>query len=81
MAIQDLINTDASTLISNPWFLALLLIATAWKFAWYGVALWKTIETKKRVHFIVLFALMAVMNDLGIIPIAYLLWTKNKGKK
>lgn len=81
MAIQDLLGTDIGGLVNNPWFIAFLIVVTAWKFAWYGAALWQTIQKKKMTHFIVLFALMSVLNDLGIVPIIYLLYNKNKSKK
>jgi hypothetical protein len=80
MVLESLMNAELQSILSNPWVLTLLIITTAWKFLWYGLALWKTIEDKKKYHFMVFFALMMVVNDLGIIPIIYLVWNRYKAK-
>jgi hypothetical protein len=80
MNFQDLGSLDAETLFNNPWVLVGVAIVTLWKFSWYGLALWKTVELKKKYHFMVFFALMMVLNDLGIVPIIYLIWQKYRAK-
>jgi hypothetical protein len=80
MALENLASAGLQSIVSNPWILAIFLITTAWKFAWYGLALWNTVENKKKYHFMIFFALMMVINDLGIIPIIYLLLDRYKAK-
>jgi len=57
-------------------FIAVLL----WKLIWYGLALFRTIEKKHKAWFVVLFASVFLLNDLGILAIIYLLITRDKKK-
>ena len=81
MNLEQLANPDLNALLADPRFLTLILIITVWKFAWYGAALWKNIEDKNKKLFIVFFALMMVLNDVGLVPIIYLAYQKYKNKK
>ena len=58
-------------------FIAVLL----WKLIWYGLALFRTIEKKHKAWFVVLFAAVFLLNDLGILAILYLIITRKKKKK
>jgi uncharacterized protein DUF5652 len=65
----------------SPWFIAIVLVAIAWKFYWYGLALWHNIENKNKKHFMIFFVLMFVINDLGLVPIIYLAFNKKHKNK
>ncbi len=62
--------------ISNGW-LIILVTAVAWELAWKGIALWKAGRRNQMEWFIILL----VINSVGILPIAYLLISKNKKLK
>jgi hypothetical protein len=81
MTLEQLVNPDVNALLANPLFLTIILVTTAWKFAWYGAALWKTVEDKNKKLFVVFFALMMVLNDVGLVPIVYLAYEKYKKAK
>ena len=81
MALESLYGVDLGSLLTNPWFLVFVLVTAAWKFAWYGLVLWKNIQEKNKKHFIIFLVLMMVVNDLGIIPIVYLMITQKKKAK
>jgi len=78
MVFENIAALGIEESFTIPWFLALIIITALWKFTWYGIALWQTIERKKKVHFVIFVVLMMVLNDLGIVPIIYLLVTKKK---
>ncbi len=58
--------------------LALVILVTVWKLVWYGIALYKTIERKQLVWFVVLFIATFLLSDLGILAIVYLLIYRKK---
>ncbi len=83
MAAYDSVATQFGV---DPWILILaFVIALAWKFFWYGLALYKAIEKKHKTWFVVLViggGLAYFFNDLGILAIIYLILHKDKkGKK
>lgn len=60
---------------NNPMQFAPYFITVAvWDLAWKGVALWKASQRKEKGWFVVLL----IVNSAGILPIIYLLATKNK---
>lgn len=58
----------------------LLLVMVTWKLIWYGIALYKTIKENNKKWFVIFFVAAFVLNDVGILPIVYLLMDKYKGK-
>ena len=80
MALENLYGANIGELLANPWFIVLIVVTSAWKFAWYGVVLWQTIQKKDKRLFIIFLVLMMILNDLGIVPIVYLLVQKYKKK-
>lgn len=61
-------------LAKNPWFLIPVLI---WTLVWKGTALWKCGRNNQLYWFIALL----VINTVGLLEIAYLLWfQKDKNK-
>ena len=82
MADLTSINTDTLALIeSNPWLMWIIIALLVWKLVWYGLALWKTIKKEQKGWFVVLFVAAFVLNDLGILPIIYLIIYRDKKKK
>jgi hypothetical protein len=81
MAFETLLGGNLESLLSDPKLLILLIVVMIWKLTWYSIALWDTIEKKKKNLFVIFLVLMFVLNDLGIVPIVYLLIEKNKIKK
>jgi len=61
---------------SNYILLTLIIFLLIWKLIWYGIALYKTIENKQKIWFVVLFVSAFVLNDLGLLPILYILLNK-----
>lgn len=59
----------------------LIILVTLWKLIWYGLALYKTIERKQIVWFVVLFVAAFLLGDLGILAIIYLLVYKKHSTK
>ncbi len=57
--------------IPTEW-LIILIILLVWKFIWYGIALFKTIERKQITWFTVLFIATFLLGDLGLLAIIYL---------
>lgn len=59
----------------------IVLVALAvWDLVWRGLALWKAAKKRQKWWFVALL----VLNTVGILPIAYLLWNrpeKDKGVK
>lgn len=74
-------NTWLETAIADPKFLYLALAMLVWKLVWYGLAIYKTIGKQQKKWFVVLFVCAFILNDLGILPIIYLLIYRNRGKK
>ena len=55
------------------WFLLLVPILVLWNLAWRGTALWRSARRNQPVWFVFLI----VLNTVGILPIIYLLVTRN----
>ena len=58
-------------------FLGLILLVAFWSLIWKGFALWRAGQHKSVGWFIVLL----IFNTAGILPILYLIFTKNPNKK
>lgn len=57
--------------------LSLLILAAVWTLVWKGLALWYSAQARHKVWFVV----MLIFNTLGLLPIIYLIWFKEKPKK
>lgn len=58
-------------------FVSIIILLAFWSLIWKGFALWRAAQKKSVGWFIVLLFL----NTAGILPILYLLFTKNPNKK
>lgn len=58
----------------------IVFIFFIWKLIWYSLALYKTIERKQKIWFIVLFVCAFVLGDLGILAMIYLYRYRDKKK-
>ena len=79
MALENLslMNTQIETYLQqNPWLLTVLLLVLLWKLIWYGFAIYRSIELKQKNWFVVLFVCAFLLNDLGLLPILYLVLNK-----
>jgi MFS superfamily sulfate permease-like transporter len=56
------------------WVLVALPLLVLWDIAWRGMALWRSARRTDLIWFVVLL----VVNSLGILPIVYLLLTRDK---
>lgn len=56
--------------ISDTWLIPLIL----WTLIWKGIALWKTGRNNQIYWFIAIL----ILNTIGLLPIAYLLWFQKK---
>jgi hypothetical protein len=70
-----------SYLEANPYMMSILVIILIWKLVWYGLALYQSIQLKQKPWFVVLFLGTFVLNDLGILPIIYLIIYRDKNKQ
>jgi len=75
------LTTQADMYAAYPWLIYIIIITLVWKLIWYGLALFSTIEKKQKSWFVVLFIAAFVLNDLGILPIIYLVINRDKSKK
>ena len=57
-------------------FMTFIYIALFWEMVWKGIALWKSGRRNQLTWFVFLF----LFNTLGILPIIYLLVSKDKAK-
>ncbi len=55
--------------ITALWFKVLLVVLVLWDSVWKLLAMWKAAQKKEVVWFI----LLAVINTVGLLPIAYLI--------
>lgn len=62
-------------------FYSIVIISIVWKMIWYGLALFKVIEKKQKIWFVVLFTAAFTISDLGILPIIYLIFYREKKQK
>jgi hypothetical protein len=85
---SSIMSAGAPNIISVPleWVIVLSILVI-WKFVWYGIALFKAIERKQIVWFVVLLTgallwgdLGLLFGDLGLLAIVYLLLFKEKDK-
>jgi hypothetical protein len=65
-----------NNLISNSFFLVIFIILGLWELLWKGLGLWKAGRRNEPIWFI----LILILNTLGILPIIYLLISKDKKK-
>lgn len=59
--------------ISTGWMIVLIAVII-WELCWKGFALWRASRRNEPVWFIALL----VINTVGILPIAYLFFTRSK---
>jgi len=64
-------------LVSNPYFIAFIVIAAIWTIIWKGLALWKVAKKNDMAWFVVLL----VVNTVGILEILYLFFFSKMGEK
>jgi hypothetical protein len=62
-----------TSFINSPWFIPLII----WSLIWKGIALWKSGRHNQLYWFIALL----VVNTIGILEIAYLVFFQPKNKK
>lgn len=63
----------------KEYFIVLLVVGVGvWKYVWYGAAIYKSFKEERIALFIILFATMFMLNDLGIIPITYILFSMRR---
>ncbi len=78
----ETINLAATQFLEqNPWAIYVLIAIAVWKLIWYGLALYKSVELKQKAWFTVLFVGAFILNDLGVLPIIYLLLHRDKKQK
>ncbi len=74
---MEALNQQLAQIFQNPILLPILLI---WLMFWKGLALWISASKRQLIWFVILF----LINTLGILEIAYLIYLKNwdidKGK-
>ncbi|MFH1454800.1 MAG: DUF5652 family protein [bacterium] len=73
MNTQVLSGAIASYMSANPWLILLLI----WSIVWKLIALWKAAKHNHLVMFIVL----GVLNDVGVLEIIYITYLYFKEKK
>ena len=61
--------------------IVMIIVLLVWKLVWYGLALYKAIEKKHKIWFVLLFIFTFVLNDLGIVAIIYLLMYRERKQK
>jgi methionyl-tRNA synthetase len=54
-----------------------LILISIWSLIWKGIAMWYAAGNKQKGWYIAIL----VLNTLGLLPIIYLLWFKNRKKK
>jgi hypothetical protein len=65
-------------LYQNSALFAIVFTAVAlWSLLWKGLALWRSSQKKSKVWFVIIL----VFNTAGLIPILYLIFTKNPNRK
>lgn len=81
--VQQLSAIDpqlAELVAGKPWLIALIIIVAIWKLVWYAIALYKSGMRKQKLWFVILFICALFLNDLGILPILYLIFNREKPK-
>jgi len=79
MALENLslINSQIETFMQqNPWLVYVVVLVLLWKLIWYGFAIYRSLELKQKNWFVVLFVCAFLLNDLGLLPILYLVLNK-----
>jgi len=62
------------SIISNPYFITIIIVLIIWDLIWKFIALWKAALNKEKGWFVCI----AIFNTIGILPIIYLMTRKNK---
>jgi hypothetical protein len=57
--------------------LAILVVLALWSIIWKGLGLWRAARNEQKWWFLAFL----VVNDLGILPIIYLLWFRSDKKR
>ena len=71
--MYHLTGPDGQITFSRHW-IVLIVLVLVWEIVWKGVALWKAGRNKQLAWFIVLL----LVNTLGLLEIAYLLYFQEK---
>ncbi len=74
----------AGAIAQNSWLLPLIILQVILKIVLYPIALYVAGKNKKKLIFTILFLCLIIINDLGIIPLVYLIFNKyasNKSKQ
>jgi len=61
--------------LSGPMMFGLILISI-WSLIWEGLGLWHSAQNKQKGWFLAIL----ILNTLGLLPIIYLIWFKQKEK-
>ena len=69
--IQEMINDNVIS------FIILLLAIGIWDTSWKLIAAWKACKRGSKTWFI----LLLIINSVGLLPILYIIFSKNKVKK
>ena len=78
----DLMNSQLQNYLQQyPWLVYVILFILLWKLIWYGFAIYRSVELKQKNWFVVLFVCAFLLNDLGVLPILYLVFNKSPKKK
>ncbi len=64
-------------LTTLSWLLPLILFCVIWDFVWKFIALWKAARNNE----IIWFICIAIFNTLGVLPIIYVILSKNKSEQ
>ena len=77
---QQLTSGSAMGIFANmkPWVIALIVLSVIWKLVWYAIALYKSGARKQKSWFVILFICTLFLNDLGVLPILYLIFIKER---
>jgi hypothetical protein len=57
--------------------LTILIVLAVWSLMWKGLGLWRSARNAQKWWFLAFL----IINDLGILPIIYLLWFRNDKKR
>lgn len=60
--------------LSSPWFFALIVVLAIWDVVWKLLALWRSARRNQMTWFVCI----GVLNTIGILPIIYLIISRDK---
>ena len=63
--------------LNNPWIAVLLAVVGIWVISCKGIALWMAAKNNNKAWYIILL----LVNTLGILEIAYIIFFSKKGNK